>query len=91
MRDYENVLLISENILKTYGLINDNIDSCYLMPAMVLAQQIGLQELLGTKLLSKLQTLIKNNDIELEANANYKTLLDSYCIPYLVWQTMAEI
>jgi len=37
-----NILLISEKMLKSVGLINDNVDTCYLQPSMVLAQEIGL-------------------------------------------------
>lgn len=86
-----NVLLISEKMLKSYGLINDNMDVCYLGPATVLAQEIGLQEILGTKLLKKVKELVQSGQIGQPENADYKELLDDYCVDYLIWKTMSEI
>ena len=34
----EKVLLISENTLKKYTLINDNVDSKYILPAIQITQ-----------------------------------------------------
>lgn len=86
-----NILLISEKTLKSVGLINDNVDNCYLQPAQVLAQEIGLQEIIGTKLLNKIKNLVQTGEINNEENANYKTLLDDYCTDFLIWQTTAEL
>jgi hypothetical protein len=36
------IYLISEQTLKKYSLINDNIDTCYILPAIQLAQETGL-------------------------------------------------
>ena len=85
------VLLINEDVMKSQGLINDNVDGCYLQPAMVLAQEVGLQEILGTKLLKKIKEIIKAGEMDEPKNANYKTLLVDYIKNYLIWQTTAEI
>lgn len=85
------VLLINEDVMKSVGLVNDNVDGCYLQPAMVLSQEVGLQEITGTKLLKKLKQLVKDNDMDKPENENYKTLLVDYIKNYLVWATMAEI
>lgn len=85
------VLLISEKVLKSVGLINDNVDGVYLQPAMVLAQEVGLQEIIGTTLLKKLKKLISNNTINDESNSDYKLLLTDYIKNYLIWETTSEI
>jgi len=85
------VLLINEDVLKSVGLINDNVDGCYLQPAMVLAQEVGLQEIIGTRLLKKIKNLIETDEILLDSNIAYKELLVDYIKNYLIWQTTSEI
>ena len=48
------VLLISENTLKQDSLINNNVDSVYLLPAIQVAQDQGLQQIIGSKLYEKI-------------------------------------
>lgn len=84
-----DVLLISEEYLKQRSLINDNVDACYIAPAIIDAQEIHLQQLIGTQLLSKIYTLVA--DEQLDANPNYKTLLEQYIQPYLVYEVQSEI
>ena len=83
------VLLISEETLKTYSLVNDNIDGKYLLPAIQTAQDIDLETLIGKALLDKLCKLVETGDIV--NNSKYKTLLDDYITPYLVWQVMSNL
>lgn len=85
------ILLINENVMKSVGLINDNVDSCYLQPAMVLAQEVSLQQLIGTKLLKKIKSLISDGTIDEPDNNKYKVLLVDYIKNYLIWQTTSEI
>lgn len=87
----KKVLLISEATLKKYTLINDNIDGMYLLPAISSAQDIDLDTIIGPVLNRKLQTLVGNNDILLDTNSKYKTLLDEYVTPYMCWQVMNSI
>ena len=82
-------LLISEKTLKSMGVINDNVGSEYILPAITLAQEVNLQQLIGTKLLKKLCLLVKNGSIV--TVTDYKTLLDEYVTPYLLWSTTSEI
>lgn len=86
-----NVQLISEATLKAYTLINDNVDACYIAPAVQKAQDMGLQPLIGSNLYDKICSLVADNTIGDEENANYKTLLDVYITPYLCQKVMAEI
>lgn len=83
------VLLISEETLKTYSLVNDNIDGKYLLPAIQTAQDIDLETLIGQVLLDKLCKLVETGEIV--SNGKYRTLLDDYITPYLVWQVMSYL
>lgn len=84
-----NVLLISEKYLKTNSLINDNVDACYIVPAIQTAQELGLQPIIGTVLYNKLVELVASGDIS--DWADYKELLDTYILPYLTWRVLADI
>ena len=83
----KDILLISEKTLKSQSYINDNVDSCYIVPAIRTAQDIGLQPLIGTNLYVALQDKIQSNSIE----GDYKILMDDYITPYLVNRVMMEI
>lgn len=81
---YYNVLFISENKLKENSAINDNVDSTELRFGIQLAQNIYLQETLGTNLFQKLQQLVFDNQIDLPENIHYKTLLNQFVQPCLI-------
>lgn len=81
------IYLISENTLKSESYINDNVGGELLLPSIVTAQDIHLQQLIGTKLYKKLKELIKNDDV----NGYYKTLMDEYIKPFLINAVMADI
>lgn len=85
------VYLISEDILKSEGLVDDNLFGGYLKPAIKLAQDKGLQTLIGSNLYNKICDLVADSEIGEDENEDYKLLLDEYIIPYLMWQTMAEV
>ena len=79
-----NIMMISEDVLKTYTAINDNVQTNELRYCILTSQQIQIQETLGTNLYNKMLDLISTGDIQLGANSNYKTLLDTYIQPALV-------
>ena len=85
------VLLISEEILKSYTLISDQMDGNYLLPTIEMVQEIDLETLIGGALLKKLENLVDTGDIWKDENVDYKSLLDNYIIPYMCWQVMAQI
>lgn len=85
------VLLISENNIKHLSLINNNVDANYIEQAIVTAQDMGLQPLIGTNLFQKLCTLVENGTIINDANSYYKALIDYYIMPYLCEKVMADI
>ena len=85
------VLLISEDTIKSVTNMSDNMQGDYLLPAIQLAQDIDLEETIGTPLLEKIQELVLNNTIINADNCAYKTLLDKYIQPFLCYATIAHI
>lgn len=84
----ERIFLISTQDLKDFTVINDNVDDSLLHNAIQEAQDITLQQLLGTKLYKKILALVNNDEISLPANAQYKTLLDEYCIKVVLYSAL---
>lgn len=85
------IFLISEDILKTEGLLEDNVWAGFIRPAIQLAQEKGLQSLIGTVLYEKILEMVADNTIKDVENRKYKELVDNFIIPYLMWQVMYEI
>lgn len=85
------VLLISEDYIKSTTNISDNLNGEYILPAIQLAQDIELEETIGTPMLNKLQELVANGDIQHAENVHYKALLDNYIQPFLCYATIAQI
>ena len=86
-----NILLISEDTLKTYSHLNDNVWAKSLTPAIITAQDIYLQKFLGSCLYKKVLELVKSGEIRNENYAMYKELLDSYITNFLIYQTLANL
>lgn len=91
--DYRDVLLISEDFIKSESNLDQNVSGNYLGPAIRLAQDIELQSTIGTKLLESIQKKIisTDDDINLEINKKYKDLLDYYIQPFLLYSVLDEI
>jgi hypothetical protein len=79
-----NVLLISEELLKTYSYINENVQTDEMRYGIMVSQNIEIQESLGTNLYEYILDAVENGTISSPANANYKHLLDKYIQPTLV-------
>ncbi len=79
-----NVLLISEQKLKDNAPINENVDSSELRYGIQQSQIIFTQETLGTNLYEKILRLVRDNEIDLAQNVNYKELLNNYIVPALI-------
>lgn len=56
--DFRNVLLISEDYIKSESNLDNNVSGKYLQSAIKLAQDVELQSTIGTKLLEKIQKLV---------------------------------
>ena len=81
------VYLISEDILKTETILNDNIGAEYLSSAIETAQEIYLQQLIGTSLLNDLCIKVRDGKL----NNDDTQLLDEYILPYLKFKVLAEV
>lgn len=81
------IYLISEDILKSETILNDNVGAEYFGQAIECAQEIYLQQIIGTSLLNDLCMKVKENKL----NANDKILLDEYIIPYLKFKVLCEV
>lgn len=86
-----DILLISEDTIKTCSNLNDNIWGKSLAPAIVVAQDIHLQKYLGSCLYKKILELVDTDEIEREENIHYKMLLDNYITDFLIYQTIANL
>lgn len=91
LNNMAQILLISEDYIKSTTNISDNMSGEYILPAIQLAQDIALEETIGSPLLSKLQELVETAEIQLVKNENYKLLLDKYIQPFLCYATIAQI
>lgn len=95
----ERVLLLDEELMKATLSVDDNLASGYLRPAIILAQDIYLEETIGTALFNKLKECVaakaKSNKAIPTA---YKTLLDKvqkmlahYANAYVIDNVSAKI
>lgn len=89
--EHKNVLLISEDYLKTESFLDDNVSGKYLLTAIKLAQDVELQSIIGTVLLESIQKKVLDNQIDGSENKAYKKLLDEYIQPFLLYQVLSEI
>lgn len=85
------VLLISEDTLKTYSEISDNLWGKNMLPAIQTAQDLYLQETLGSCLYKRILSLVGSGEITDNANVQYKDLLDDYITPYLIQRVIADL
>lgn len=87
MNEYRKTLLISVGDIKTNSLINTNVSDEYLSSAIMDAQEIYLEEIIGTALYRKLQLLVFNkingDTPDIDEDENYRELLDEYIKPFL--------
>lgn len=85
------ILLISEDYIKTNSGLNNNVWGSYLTPAIREAQDIKLQQILGTPLYKSLMEKAENGAIRNDDFKPYKTLLDEYVQIYLMYQTISDL
>ena len=79
-----NILLISEDLLKSETIVNDNINSQSITPSILIAKEIGLQQVIGTKLYKKILTLVDEDTINNDVNVNYKIVCAAdYGVPQM--------
>jgi hypothetical protein len=79
-------LLISRNDIVKFTALNGNIDTDSFIQWIKVAQDIHIQNYLGTNLLEKIKTDIINNTLA----GNYLTLTNLYLKPMLIHWAMVE-
>jgi hypothetical protein len=90
------VLLVSETKVKAFTTINQNVDMALLTSCIYMAQELGLQTLIGTKGYDYYMNLVKQ--VQLSGGTMSqpdRIMLDEYIAPYLIhrayYEAMPEI
>lgn len=86
-----NILLISEKLLKENTEISDNLYGSYLLPSIRTAQDLYLRPIIGQNLYNTILEMVADGSITAQTNVDYKTLLDEYIQPYLLERTVADL
>ena len=86
----QKALFISILDLKKKSILSGNVDPDKIIQFVEVAQDTHIQNYLGGKLYHKMQTLILDNTISDAGNADYKTLLNEYIKPMLIWFTQSD-
>ena len=86
----QKALFISILDLKKKSILSGNVDPDKIIQFVEVAQDTHIQNYLGGKLYDKMQTLILDNTISDAGNADYKTLLNEYIKPMLIWFTQSD-
>lgn len=86
-----NILLISEDALKTYSNLNKNTFGDWILPAIREAQEMGLMPIIGECLYNKICELVADGSINDVLFTAYKDLLDDKIQPYLIYKTLSNI
>lgn len=84
------ILLTSEQFVKSTSNISDNLAGHYLLPAIREAQEVNLRGIVGDALLDKLKTLVSAGQLSAPENEAYRALVNR-CQYYLAYQTIAGL
>tara|TARA_R110000824_G_scaffold67353_2_gene174352 strand:- start:251 stop:757 length:507 start_codon:yes stop_codon:yes gene_type:complete len=82
------VLFINRTDLVRNSIIDGNVDTDKYIQFIKIAQEIHITNYLGSQMYDALTVAIP--DIDLPANARWKTLLDDYIVPMLIWFSQVE-
>ena len=74
------VLLVSAEKVKSFTSVNDNLDESLILPNIQIAQEIGLQTLLGTAFYQHILDAAQGATLTTAET----TLLEDYIAPYLL-------
>jgi hypothetical protein len=83
----QEILLINEELLKKYTPLTDAVDPNLIRPCIYVAQDMYLQNFLGTNLINKIKDDVANETL----TGDYETLLNDYILKLLIWWTMVEL
>lgn len=82
----DNVLLVTKDDIYKYSQLNGNVDVDKISPFVKVAQDIEIQDVLGTNLYQK----ILQGVIDANITGNYAVLLYQYIQPMLIHYAMAD-
>lgn len=86
-----NTLLISETKLKAFTTINQNVDMALLTSCIWMAQELGLQTLIGTKGYDYYMNLVQQVQLSGATMSNPdRIMLEEYIGPYLIHRAYYE-
>ena len=81
-------LFINRTDLIRNSIMDGNVDTDKFIQFIKIAQEIDVQQLMGTKMYDGLTAAIPN--IDQPANARWKTVLDDYIAPMLIWYAQSN-
>lgn len=87
----QNILLISEDYVKSNSELTDNMFGKYLLPAIRTSQELYLQPVLGKTLYDTVIDVVSDGSIVDPENSHIKELLDDYIQPYLLERVLADL
>jgi len=82
----QNILLVSENKLKNFTDIDQNVTSAVLLPFIGVVQQTKLEYIIGRKYYVELLNQVQTSTLT-TINNNF---LQYFCQPMLIWSSYAE-
>lgn len=83
----DDVLLVSKEDIIKYTSLSGNFDFDKLTPFVKVAQDVQVQELLGTNLYRKVLTDVKDDTL----TGDYVTLVEQYVQPMLIHYSMSDL
>jgi hypothetical protein len=83
----DDVLLVNKEDVVKYTSLSGNFDFDKLSPFVKVAQDIQVQEILGTLLYRTILTSVENNTL----SGNYETLVLQYIQPMLIHYSMSDL
>lgn len=87
----QNILLISEDYVKSNSELTDNMYGKYLLPSIRTSQELYLRPILGSTLYNTVINAVADGSITADTNSHIKELLDDYIQPYLLERVLADL
>lgn len=85
------ILILSVNNFKDLTGVDATVSEKVIVPELLAAQDIVIMQILGSRLYNKILDLIDANQLGLEANAMYKTLVKDYIYDTLANYAMGNL
>ena len=82
----QGVLLVSSQKIKAFTNVNENLDEQLLLPNIQIAQDIGLQTILGGEFYQHILNAAQTGTLTTAET----TLLEDYISPYILWAAVYE-